>query len=174
MTANAVIRRLPSEEYPWRWGLRLTSVEPDTFHAVIDELKATVPARRRKWNPDTKEWWLGDLGELLAVRSILRRYDLLVDNQGADAPWEEPQPGISRQAEAYKALWLREGAPPELVKAAHRTLAKLHHPDRGGDLATMQQINQAYELLHSGQALLYASDPAAERYGAIEYDDADA
>lgn len=30
------------------------------------------------------------------------------------------------------------------VKARYRTLAKEHHPDRGGDLATMQRVNKEY------------------------------
>ena len=32
----------------------------------------------------------------------------------------------------------------EEVKALYRTLAKEHHPDKGGDLATMQTINNQY------------------------------
>lgn len=32
----------------------------------------------------------------------------------------------------------------EEVKSLYRTLAKQHHPDRGGDTATMQAINAAY------------------------------
>ena len=32
------------------------------------------------------------------------------------------------------------------VKATYKTLAKLHHPDKGGDLATMQAINNEYSF----------------------------
>ena len=32
----------------------------------------------------------------------------------------------------------------EEVKSLYKTLAKLHHPDRGGDTATMQEINKEY------------------------------
>lgn len=39
------------------------------------------------------------------------------------------------------------GAPPALVDAVYRQLAKLYHPDVGGDLRTMQQINEAYARL---------------------------
>jgi hypothetical protein len=35
----------------------------------------------------------------------------------------------------------------QVVKAAHRDLVKLHHPDRGGDLETMQTVNAAFDLL---------------------------
>jgi DnaJ-class molecular chaperone len=32
----------------------------------------------------------------------------------------------------------------EEVKSLYRTLAKQHHPDLGGDTATMQEINSQY------------------------------
>ena len=35
----------------------------------------------------------------------------------------------------------------EELKAAYRKLAQIHHPDRGGDTATMQAINAAYDEL---------------------------
>jgi hypothetical protein len=47
----------------------------------------------------------------------------------------------------YDVLNLTTAAPPELVAAAYRALAKLHHPDAGGDEATMKAINAAYEEL---------------------------
>ena len=34
----------------------------------------------------------------------------------------------------------------EEVKAMYKTLAKQHHPDCGGDTATMQEINKAYAI----------------------------
>lgn len=33
------------------------------------------------------------------------------------------------------------------VKQAYRNLAKVHHPDKGGDLATMQAINSEYAFV---------------------------
>lgn len=35
----------------------------------------------------------------------------------------------------------------EAVEKAYRPLAKLHHPDAGGDAETMKAINNAYNLL---------------------------
>lgn len=32
------------------------------------------------------------------------------------------------------------------IKLSYRRLVKVHHPDRGGDIETMQKINDAYEL----------------------------
>jgi len=53
--------------------------------------------------------------------------------------------------EAYEVLWLRTGAPPEVIRAAYRALAARLHPDVGGDAAAMRRLNAAYALLLSGR-----------------------
>jgi DnaJ family protein A protein 2 len=35
----------------------------------------------------------------------------------------------------------------EKIKSAHRGLAMIHHPDKGGDARTFREINDAYKLL---------------------------
>ena len=50
-------------------------------------------------------------------------------------------------AEYYRALQVMEGAHQNVVRAAYRALAALHHPDAGGNTADMQRINVAYEAL---------------------------
>ena len=71
---------------------------------------------------------------------------------GAPPPPPPPSPRPDPRQDAYTALWLRPGAPPELVRAAYRVLALLHHPDRGGDTGAMQRINAAFEVLGKGAA----------------------
>lgn len=46
------------------------------------------------------------------------------------------------------------------VKSLYRTLAKLHHPDKGGDLATMQLINNEYAF--AVRAIAKGMDLSAE------------
>ncbi len=52
--------------------------------------------------------------------------------------------------EAYSQLHLLPTAPIEVIRAAHRALAALHHPDRGGSGEKMVAINAAYETLKRG------------------------
>ncbi len=52
----------------------------------------------------------------------------------------------------WRILHLRPTAPPELVVAAHRCLAKLHHPDKGGSHEAMLAINRATEALKEGRS----------------------
>ena len=41
-------------------------------------------------------------------------------------------------------LYLLDGAPLEVVRAAYKALAVKYHPDKGGDVGTMTSINVAY------------------------------
>jgi len=50
-------------------------------------------------------------------------------------------------AEAYKTLCVQQGAPWEVIKASHKAMARLYHPDHGGDVKKMQDINAAFDLL---------------------------
>lgn len=49
----------------------------------------------------------------------------------------------------YAVLKVARDAPMEVINAAYRALAKLHHPDVNGQTATgrMAEINDAYETL---------------------------
>ena len=49
--------------------------------------------------------------------------------------------------EAAEILNVRHDADHLVVKAAFHALAKLHHPDLGGDTATMQRVNVAYDYM---------------------------
>lgn len=53
-----------------------------------------------------------------------------------------------RHAEAYALLGLDPyRTTPQEVTRAYRALARLHHPDTGGDPDRMKAINAAYELI---------------------------
>jgi curved DNA-binding protein len=47
----------------------------------------------------------------------------------------------------YSILGVPKNASPEEIKRAYRKLAMKHHPDRGGDAAKLQEINEAYDTL---------------------------
>ena len=51
----------------------------------------------------------------------------------------------------YNTLGLDRNASPDDIKKAYRKLAGQHHPDKGGDTATFQKIQEAYETLSDPQ-----------------------
>jgi curved DNA-binding protein CbpA len=56
-----------------------------------------------------------------------------VEPEAPDGPWA--------------TLYLVPGAPTEVIKAVYRALSQKYHPDRGGDVARMQEINAAMAAL---------------------------
>jgi curved DNA-binding protein CbpA len=47
----------------------------------------------------------------------------------------------------YETLGVAPGANEADIKAAYRKLAREHHPDKGGDVARFQAIEEAYRIL---------------------------
>ena len=62
-----------------------------------------------------------------------------------------PACSIIQRQQALAVLDLPPTATPQQIKRCYRTLAKRHHPDRGGDQRQMQKIIAAYEFLMKEQ-----------------------
>lgn len=58
-----------------------------------------------------------------------------------------PGPDPRTTEGAFALLGLARSARVDDVVAARRRLAKLHHPDAGGDASTMQDVNRAVEVV---------------------------
>ena len=54
------------------------------------------------------------------------------------------------QEEAYKILGCTSDDDADMLRRAYQSLAKKHHPDRGGDSNLFRDINVAYDLLKRG------------------------
>jgi len=86
----------------------------------------------------------------------LQAYYLDLDNlDGMDADQVESLLGdfwrrfarAGPRADALAVLGLSDPASATDIKAAYRRLVMRHHPDRGGDKATLQRLNRAMESL---------------------------
>ncbi len=111
---------------------------------VVGELKRAVPAPLRTYDPDTKTWTVAGR-YVSAVYHVLAQVFGEVDVEGSRSGAADR--GRPSSDDPWATLHLRPTAPPELVTAAHRCLAKLNHPDAGGSTATMQAINSAVESI---------------------------
>lgn len=112
---------------------------------LVERLKTEIPAYARTFVPETKEWIVEATYAARAVRLLQEHFP---DARGVNAPHQTPSSASDRDVE-YATLYVIPDAPPEVVKAAYRALSKLYHPDRGGDGAAMQRINEAYSQIES-------------------------
>jgi hypothetical protein len=116
---------------------------------LIDALKAGIPVHARKYDPVAKSWAITPAYASTAFRlmsAVFPDVDV-VEQTSAGSADRAPHAG----EDPWTVLHLRPTAPPELVTAAHRCLAKLHHPDAGGDHDAMLEINAAAEALRGGR-----------------------
>lgn len=60
----------------------------------------------------------------------------------------------------YKTLGVAKTSTPDEIKKAYRKLASQHHPDKGGDTAMFQQIEEAYRILSDPQKRQEYDNPA--------------
>lgn len=51
------------------------------------------------------------------------------------------------QTNYYDVLGVQENADQDTIKKAYRSLAKKHHPDKGGDDETFKKVSEAYDVL---------------------------
>lgn len=140
--------------------IKLKSNDAGMFKLCVETLKSFVPSPLRSYDPTSSQWvvvesatdrvhrWLG-----YASTNLHAQVEWL-SSGGDDEPgegWTPPPrpkpPKQSKEDEAFNALHLQNSAPPELIKAAYRVMALLHHPDKGGDEAKMKAINAAYKQL---------------------------
>lgn len=110
---------------------------------IVDSLKSLIPVGYRAWDPDAHCWTVEEpyvdqaIGILRQVHKAVRIDDQRIPRAGA----------TSGEGNSYATLHLLPTAPKELVDAAYRCLARLYHPDTGGNTTKMQALNLAYEHL---------------------------
>ncbi len=113
--------------------------------SLVDRFKIDVPAYARTYVPESKTWLFESAYAARAVGLLTDRFpDAHIENA--------PSPHVATVSDPdseYLTLFVIPAAPPEVVKAAYRALSKLYHPDRGGDGAAMQRINEAYSQIES-------------------------
>lgn len=139
----------------------------------VADLKAEIDWSERKWVPERKLWWVDKLAFEQAKKVCARYGTVVVRGDEPEDPERKRQEqerrdrveeeARRRRRDNYSGRWfdgsrasdhdpfavlhLTSDAPTEVIKAAHRALVLLHHPDRGGDTSRMQQINCAFEQI---------------------------
>ncbi len=138
----------------WDGSVRLTF--PYSAY-MVDRLKVHVPGYARTFDPDTKAWTIagGYAGTAAPLMHEIFPDVETIDPTGPRFGSQQSGPrfdgGSGTREDPYVVLHLRPTAPAELIDAAYKVLARLAHPDVGGDTATMQRINAAVETIRSAR-----------------------
>ena len=136
--------------------VKLQSADSYVFKSLIDALKNFVSPVYRRYEPATRKWVVGEpatesfRGWLSYARATFNaRIEWIGEAyEDPEAEWKPPKRERPKASDPYVTLHLLPSAPPEVVKAAYRALATLHHPDKpGGDGERMKVINDAYRRL---------------------------
>jgi len=128
-------------------SLRLTDndlfiiVEAPYDAEFTDTLKTSIPTKKRIWDANDKAWYV--------VKDQLDKLTHILD-QYYDEVILLNFPAQDLTTDAWGKLFLVPGAPIELIQSAYRFLARKHHPDVGGDVNKMKEINLAYKELMAG------------------------
>jgi curved DNA-binding protein CbpA len=84
----------------------------------------------------------GPIGPTGPGPALLGNRDIqAIRTAGRDADADVPMTSL------YSILQVERTAEPEVIRAAHRALARKHHPDFGGDPRRMAAINLAWSIL---------------------------
>ncbi len=65
----------------------------------------------------------------------------------------------------YSILGVTKDSSQEEIKKSYRKLASQHHPDKGGDTAAFQQIQEAYAVLSDPQKKQQYDNPQQQNFG---------
>ncbi len=124
--------------------VKIFAADTNAFTYAIAELKGIIPVAFRNYDPTKRTWLITDwgcldewIGELRSVYAVEIKYD---DEQ----PNQPPPQSI---ASPFQTLYLLPNAPPEVVKASYKALAKIYHPDARGNSEKMIAINRAFEII---------------------------
>jgi hypothetical protein len=115
--------------------------------ALIGGFKS-LPFRFRDYAPDDGKLWTIKPPYAEEALTLILRYvpDAQVEyTHQSQTHRTGAAPGAV--SDHFATLHLLPTAPPELIGAAYRALAKLTHPDCGGDPAAMRRLTEAHDAL---------------------------
>ncbi len=145
------------------YEVRVRAADQDIFYLVINDLKMRIPPHLRSFNSAWRSWFIKVEATTQLTRWVEQAretFSATVEGDGGPWGWRKPNwqssydappprgpRAVPSEAEAYATLYLLPSAPAPLIKVAYKTLAQIHHTDKGGDASEMRKLNDAIETL---------------------------
>jgi hypothetical protein len=132
---------------------------------LIEALKVDIPGWARTYDPQGRTWTITSKAWANAAVLLLKEHYPNAAIAHDELPPPQPPPRadpprwcFAGQDRHYATLHLLPTAPRQVVEAAYRALAKLHHPDlaplaeRESATGVMKAVNEAYRALTNEEA----------------------
>jgi hypothetical protein len=156
-----------TDEAEWRDMLSLTGLTPEQLHAQGIRFRATCRPGAPEWAGwdsyvGDPEWWEKSGAGWNPINGKSRPGGPGRSFPRFAYPREEAEPKRSdhkgtphsagnhrstRSSRQHRTLGVRPGASREEIRSAYRALAMQHHPDHGGSVEKMREINAAYAAI---------------------------
>ena len=95
----------------------------------------------REYHAEGKYWVIDNQWVRTAVEDFERHGYTCGGDIHAEEKWKPPPKSSSQSSDVFVALF--RAIPERLHKPVYKALARVLHPDAGGDVALMQQLNAA-------------------------------
>lgn len=142
MTLDRATGAMDGEVLRGRWiGRRLSDLNFRDLVALLQRCDGQSAALLEAWLDRTQASDWREQAAAMAAGDASSGRD---GGQGGGAA--SPGAGMSRE-QAWEVLGLPPGSSPEAIRAAHRRLMKLAHPDQGGSTWLAAQVNRAKDVL---------------------------
>lgn len=119
---------------------------------LLISVKHGIKVSHRKFDEKTQHW-LVHWTYLAFVVHLARSYGMEVEYGTLPTKWQLQAAGAQVMADEtpvenpFARLYVTDDAPLDVVHAAYRALAKMHHPDVGGSTAKFQEVDLAYRQI---------------------------
>ncbi len=123
----------------------------EDFKIILATIKE-IPYPSREWVPNApggKCWWIAAT-KILKLRVHFPNIESFIKQEpprGRQSSYRAPNAVPSHVQDAFTALHLLPTAPEHVASACYRAMAKVIHPDAGGDITQMKRVNNAYDAV---------------------------
>lgn len=117
------------------------------FPPMVRGLKDVIPAAFRLYDREDGHAWTVYAEYAAIALKLLALHFPDADIFTAQSRQSRSQPQGRTDHDAYAVLYLLPTAPPPVVDASFRALAKMYHPDQGGTDAQMRAISEARDAI---------------------------